>query len=279
MSPSSDSTRARKGHSLLLWILAVLITLASAYYQRKTGPTYPIAGHSVLGTTAVAYEFSRSHGGEGGALVEVTVEDAAVRSLLVWRRYPTNDLWAEIPMERKGRKLVAQLPHQPPAGKVEYHVRLQKGDTELMLPPDRAVVLRFRGDVPAVFLLPHILLMFAAILFSTRAGLAALTRHEKTRSYVLWTAGLTLVGGMIFGPIVQYYAFGSFWTGVPFGWDLTDNKTLIAMIGWAVVFVRTRRNKPARGWVLGASILMFVTFLIPHSLLGSQLDYAKPSKP
>ena len=87
------------------------------------------------------------------------------------------------------------------------------------------------------------------------------------------------MGGMIFGPIVQYYAFGSFWTGVPFGWDLTDNKTLIAMIGWVTAFITTRRSKRAPGWVLGASILMLVTFLIPHSLLGSQLDYAKLSKP
>jgi len=273
MSPSSDSVRARRGRSLLLWILAVLVTLASVYYQRKTGPTYPVTGQAALGTTAVTYRLSRSHGGEGGAGVEVTAEDAAIVGSLVWRRYPTNDSWAEIPMERKGNKLVAELPHQPPAGRVEYHVRLLSGDTEQMLPPDRAVVLRFRGDVPAAFMLPHILFMFAAMLFSTRAGLAALTRHEKTGSCVAWTAGLTLVGGMVFGPIVQYYAFGSFWTGVPFGWDLTDNKTLIAMIGWVAAFVTTRRSKRARGWVLGASILMFVTFLIPHSLLGSQLDY------
>jgi hypothetical protein len=39
---------------------------------------------------------------------------------------------------------------------------------------------------------------------------------------------------MILGPVVQYYAFGEFWTGVPFGWDLTDNKTLVAVIFWAL---------------------------------------------
>lgn len=279
MNPSSDSVRARRGHSLLLWILAVLVTLASVYYQRKTGPTYPVTGQAALGTTTVTYRLSRSHGGEGGALVDVPAEDTGIGGLLIWRCYPTNDSWAEIPMERKGNKLVAELPHQPLAGKVEYHVRLQRGGKEQMLPPDRAVVLRFRGDVPVAFMLPHILFMFVAMLFSTRAGLAALTRHEKTGSYVAWTAGLTFVGGMIFGPVVQYYAFGSFWSGVPFGWDLTDNKTLIAMIGWVAAFITTRRRKRARGWVLGASILMLVTFLIPHSLLGSQLDYAKLSTP
>jgi hypothetical protein len=278
MNSSSNPSKTGRGRSALLWILAVVITLASAYYQRKTGPTYLLAGHATLGTSTIAYKFSRSHAGEGGALVEVTAEDAAIVGSLVWRRYPTQDSWGEIPMTRKGNKLVAQLPHQPLAGKVEYHVRLQKEDRELILPPDRAAVLRFRGDVPAAFMLPHILFMFAAMLLSMRAGLAALTRKERTRGYVIWTAGLTFVGGMIFGPIVQYYAFGSFWTGAPFGWDLTDNKTLITMIGWIIAFVKTRKDKPAREWVLGASLLMLVTFLIPHSVLGSQLDYSKFSQ-
>jgi len=31
---------------------------------------------------------------------------------------------------------------------------------------------------------------------------------------------------------VQHYAFGQLWTGVPFGWDLTDNKTLLAALAW-----------------------------------------------
>lgn len=178
-------------------------------------------------------------------------------------------------MRREGDELSASLPRQPSAGKVEYYVRLQAGDRQYLLPPDRAAVLRFRGDVPDTFLLPHILLMFAAMLFSTRAGLAALAREEKIRRLVIWATGMTFIGGMIFGPIVQYYAFGSFWTGVPFGWDLTDNKTLIAMIGWAIAFATSRRSQPARGWILGASVLTLIIFLIPHSLLGSQLDYAE----
>jgi hypothetical protein len=40
-----------------------------------------------------------------------------------------------------------------------------------------------------------------------------------------------------------------------------------------------RRGKPARGWVLAASILLLVVFLIPHSLLGSELDYSKMAPP
>jgi hypothetical protein len=275
MNLSRNPERTRKTRSLLFWIVAVIVTLASAYYQRRTGPSYPMSGTAQVGAAAISYTFDRSHSSEDGAPVSVIIPDTTISATLDWRLYPTGDTWRQIPMRRDGEQLSASLPHQPPAGKVEYYVRLQARDRQYLLPPDRAVVLRFRGDVPAAAMVPHIFLMFLAMLLSTRAGLAALTRHEKTGSYVAWTAGLTLAGGLIFGPIVQYYAFGSFWTGAPLGWDLTDNKTFIVMIAWVLAFIKTRRDKPARGWVFGASILMLIIFLIPHSLLGSQLDYVK----
>ncbi len=51
--------------SILLWALALVITLASAYYQRKTGPTYPLDGIITVQNTEVHYSLTRSHGGDG----------------------------------------------------------------------------------------------------------------------------------------------------------------------------------------------------------------------
>jgi cytochrome bd-type quinol oxidase subunit 2 len=121
--------------------------------------------------------------------------------------------------------------------------------------------------------------MFLAMLFSTRAGLEALDKNGNPRKLVIWTTGLLFVGGMILGPLVQKYAFGALWTGFPFGFDLTDNKTLIAMLGWIAALIAGRKGKPARVWVLGASVLLLIVYLIPHSLLGSQLDYSKLNPP
>jgi len=80
---------------------------------------------------------------------------------------------------------------------------------------------------------------------------------------------------MIFGPIVQKYAFDAYWTGVPFGFDLTDNKTLIAFIAWIVASVMVFKSKKPAYWVLGAAVVTLIVFLIPHSVLGSELDYSK----
>jgi hypothetical protein len=78
---------------------------------------------------------------------------------------------------------------------------------------------------------------------------------------------------MILGPIIQYLAFGDLWTGVPFGWDLTDNKTLITLIVWGWVLWAALKAKPARVPAIVASVVTLVVYLIPHSVLGSELDY------
>jgi hypothetical protein len=91
--------------------------------------------------------------------------------------------------------------------------------------------------------------------------------------------GIT-AGGLVLGPIVQEHAFGAYWTGWPFGEDLTDNKTLATWLAWVVaVFVLGRRRDPgdrtARCTVVAAAAVMIAAYLVPHSLRGSQLDYGR----
>jgi hypothetical protein len=163
---------------------------------------------------------------------------------------------------------------QPPAGKLEYFVRLIREDKVIVIPYDHnSEVIRFTGDVPKFILIPHIFLMFLSMLLSTRAGLEALTASTKLRKYGYWSLGVLFVGGMIFGPLVQKFAFGSYWTGIPFGIDLTDNKTLIALVGWIVAVVAIHINRHARTWTIIAAVLLMLAFSIPHSMMGSELNY------
>jgi hypothetical protein len=78
---------------------------------------------------------------------------------------------------------------------------------------------------------------------------------------------------MVLGPLVQKYAFGDLWTGIPFGWDLTDNKTLIAMVFWVLAVIMNRIKERPLYTVLAAFILLLV-YSIPHSMFGSELDYS-----
>ncbi|MGD9402592.1 MAG: hypothetical protein PVF95_10035 [bacterium] len=262
-----------------LWLLAIVITLASAVYQRMTGPTYPVSGEVQLPGSKVSYELLRSHGGSGDQPVTVTVPDTTVSGSLVWRRYKTDDPWTRQRLTRVDDKLTGALPHQPPAGKIEYHIEVTRNGETLMIPGDENVVTRFKGDVPRVVLFPHVLLMFLGMLISNRAGLESLTRGSHMALYTFLAAALIFAGGMIYGPIVQKYAFGTYWTGFPVGMDLTDNKTLISMIMWVIALVAIWKNSRPRWWVFAASISTLVIFMIPHSLHGSELKYADSPPP
>jgi hypothetical protein len=118
------------------------------------------------------------------------------------------------------------------------------------------------------------------MLWGNRAGLEALRRGGDPARLTRWTLLMTAVGGLVLGPMMQWFAFGKAWTGIPFGWDLTDNKTLFAVLGWFLAWLALqqagRRGAASRGrwWVLGAAVLTLVVFSIPHSVLGSELDYS-----
>ncbi len=264
----------RSTKSVLLWLVTLAMMLASAYYQRTTGPSYPLRGSVIVGGETIAYRLPRTHGGPGDAIVVLTVEDVRITGKLAFRRYKSTDAWQEIPMERRASDLTAALPHQPPAGKIMYRVTLSAPGSEPVPLIDEPVVLRFKGAVPIAVLIPHVLLMFTAMLFSTRTGLEALTRGCSVPGLALWTTILLFLGGLILGPVVQKYAFGSFWTGWPFGHDLTDNKTFVAFVAWLIALVRIRRNPSSRASVVVASAVLLAIYLIPHSLLGSELDYS-----
>jgi len=259
--------------SVLLWLIAFVLTIITAVYQRMTGPTYPISGETTISDNLIEYKLDRTHGGEGDHQIEISVEDETICGELIWKRFKTNDEWTSFEMMRKDKKLIAFLPHQPPAGKLVYHVILQKGNEAISLPENGEVIIRFKGDVPIFFLIPHIIFIFGAMLLSTRTGLEYFNQGKKFKLLTILTFVFVIIGGFIFGPIVQKYAFGEFWTGFPFGHDLTDNKILIGFIGWLLALIALYKFTNPKRWIVFASILMFVIFLIPHSLLGSELDY------
>jgi hypothetical protein len=256
----------------LLWVLAIVVTLASAVYQRMSGPTYPARGHVTLGGQEHSLRLTRTHAGAGDQPVVVSIADAVVTGEIAWRRYPTSDAWQVIPLQRSGSDLVASLPHQPVAGKLEYQVRLTRG-TEKATFPERPAITRFRDEVPDTVLIPHVLAMFLAMLFSTAAGLSAWSGSPKARGEAFICIGLLLVGGFLLGPLMQKYAFGAWWTGIPFGFDLTDNKTLVAAVAWLWAAWQMRGGRPARTAIIIAAVATLVVFAIPHSAWGSQFKW------
>ncbi|MHC1704539.1 MAG: hypothetical protein AB9846_11575 [Tenuifilaceae bacterium] len=257
------------------WFFAVVITLSAMVYQRMTGPTHSKRVKYEINSIAQSTSFPRSGDSGTDCNIELNELPEGWEATLNYRRYPTNEEWIQLPFNKKeSGKIESALPTQPAAGKLEYFIDLknEKEAVVVSISKDEPIAIRFKNPVPAWALTPHIILMFLAMLLSNLTGAMAIFMHESFRFYGILTIITLLIGGFIFGPIVQYYAFGQAWTGFPFGYDLTDNKTLIAFVAWAIaVLVNRKEKRPLVS--LFAAVVMIIIFSIPHSLRGSELNY------
>lgn len=275
--------------SFLFWILAILITVSAAIYQRKTGPTYPKRYEVTVNGVKYPIKLVRSLGLDEESQIKLKITDTTICAKVYYKRYPSNDEFQSSDFHFQSRPInsyvmnkifkiekeegfFAAIPQQPAAGKLEYYIEITDRTGSQTYFKESPVVVRFKGGVPGFILVPHILFMFIAMLFSNLSGILAVFKVSSYRKYALWTFVCLLIGGMILGPLVQLYAFGDLWTGIPFGWDLTDNKTLIAFIFW-ILAVMMNRKKERPGYTVLAAVILLLIYSIPHSMFGSELDY------
>ncbi len=262
---------------ILIWFLAFILTASFLVWQKISGPTYEKRFSTEVAGTRIKGELLRTHSISADMPVTIHVPDENVSGTVVWRRFPTDDPRERLIMAREGENLWTAIPRQGMAGKVEYHVELAKDGQTVKVPLEEAVVARFKGDVPGTVLILHVLAIVIAFLFSTIAGLEALTNGPALKRMSRIAFGFLAAGGLVLGPVVQKFAFNAYWTGWPLGEDWTDNKLAVGTLLWLIAVVQSRKagpgNPAGKWWAVFAMLVIFVIFSIPHSIHGSTLDY------
>ncbi len=285
MSRAPESIGVFKGG--LLWGLAVLLTLGCFAYQDKTGPTYPLEGELQTDEGPVRFKFLRSETiGRALAVVFLDPVPPGIEGYVKYRRYKSNDEWSTAPLRRgkfefsrRGRTesvegVGATLPSlQERAGKYEFFVYVEgDGGLERSVTGHQAIYARYKAPVPTWALALHIIVIFASMTIALRTVLEAVFNGRYKR--LLWATIISLLlGGYVLGPIVQWYAFGVWWSGVPYGIDWTDNKVLVELFFWILAAYLNRGGRRNRGSVYLAGVMTLLVYFIPHSLFGSEYDY------
>ena len=218
------------------------------------GPKIDIRASSTEGLTALVY-YSRTEGGP------YQIDSLSGTS---------DELSAILPVLQKGSRWY-------------YHIKaFQSGKEIAKFPPGSDQFIKFKGHVPAYILIPHIFCMFATIFFGLLTVFSSISAArgradiKQSVRYLLWTVIFAFIGGFPLGYLVAYLAFGQGWSGVPMGWDITDNKTVILFLFWLVTFVLARRglkgermaiSRKAYMSLASASLIVtFIAFVIPHSI-------------
>mgnify|MGYP006291027287 CR=1 FL=1 len=274
---------------MLLWVLAIVITLGCFTYQDRTGPTYPLEGQVETDQGVVRFKFLRSE--TIGTDLKVMLLDPVpegIEAYVKYRRFKSNDDWSTMPMEegrfefsrRASVEVVngmgAELPYlEERAGKYEYYAYVDDGYGDpVSVTGDRPIYARYKDEVPTVVLVLHILIVFSSMALAIRTTLETVVDgHFKWM--ITATISSFLLGAFLLGPLVQWHAFGVWWSGIPFGYDWTDNKVLLELLFWVVAAYANRGQRRNRASVFAAGLVTLLVYFIPHSLFGSEYDYRR----
>jgi hypothetical protein len=159
---------------ILIWLLAFIITICAAYYQRKTGPTYPKRVTVSLNDSLYELKLLRSIGLDERSEVKLHIRDTSVKAVLYYKRFRSQDKYSKVDFSFKKypldsfvmnkifkmtdeKGLFADVPQQPPAGKLQYYIELTDSKETKAIMKESPLVIRFKGRVPGYILVPHAL--------------------------------------------------------------------------------------------------------------------------
>ncbi len=136
--------------------------------------------------------------------------------------------------------------------------------------------LRSEGQVSRLALFFHVLLMLFAIVLFFHVMYDAIYilngghREQRIVMVTLYAQICFFITGFPLGWLIEKQVLGNYWEGIPFGWDITDSKTLFIFLYWMIPLILYWLKKIGeRGfakWAVGGVIFTVVMFLLPHSL-------------
>ncbi|MBK7867902.1 MAG: hypothetical protein IPJ75_13515 [Ignavibacteriales bacterium] len=90
----------KKSRIWVWWVIAGILTLATGYYQRVTGPTYDKKINFTLDGQEYKVKLPRSHGDDSNCPVVLPLSDSNYSATLIYRRFQFDKDYTEVPFER-----------------------------------------------------------------------------------------------------------------------------------------------------------------------------------
>ncbi len=245
--------------------------------------------------TAVSGELRISHIEETDGKVDVdhlvlakVIYHGAPEEVGVTLHYYRNERFQRLRMKplEDTKYYGAEAPSGPLGSRVYYYIEAVGSNGERVVLPQSATgdfrseydyfKIRFEGKASFILLLLHIVLMIAALFYLIHALYYSMnfliTGENAVKMEFSVNAGIVafFITGFPIGWVIEKQVLGNYWEGIPFGWDITDSKTLIILLLWLTFIIIKRTGKISdKGFarsVIINTIVTIILFLIPHSL-------------
>lgn len=288
-------------------ILAILITLALLYVARRASQRQvPV----VVETTSYG-ELTLSHtcnhifkGDNTTADLDVIVSGGLVPEEAIIALYyeprttdaaKTGSQVARVEaITIPGQGLVYRVavPNQGRGTEFSYRFQLEDGSGRILasIPVEqnrdkpKQLWFRFEGNRSVVLLIVHIIGMFGSFVLMVMVLLTAFEDMKnqavkiRLAKQTLWATIILFLGTFPIGIWLEYQVYATYWTGIPFGRDITDSKALVIFIYWLVMLYLLRgsalSNDPrkdaigatAARWIAVVGVVLSLAlYLVPHS--------------
>jgi hypothetical protein len=278
-----EESRMKKSR---IWI-AVFLTVLVVVCARRFGPNkpYEVEVQSKEGVV-LSHRAERSHDGEGPAVIPLKVllngQAADQLAVTLEGRIKGETEWqtlAPARTEDKGegfdKAYIFEVPHQPVTTRYFYRFKGTVGDSPFVLARDNGdpMMVKFKDPVPGWVLYPHVAAMFGGFFLLIWSALIALSlalsgKPTNAAAPMAWWSWIVLfVGGVPIGFAMNYYAFHVMWEAWPFGGDVTDNKTQVALAFWGIAALALSKGKGKKAGLFAAfaALITLAIYLIPHS--------------
>lgn len=177
------------------------------------------------------------------------------------------------------------VPGLPKGKRYFYYISIEAGNGDVMVVPPTALdkekpayyYVTYEAHTDRLWLILHIVLAIGAVIYWIHTFFYSICYlrtgqdiyFRKGYSSAFWGNVAFFIFAIPLGCVIAWQTFGTPWTGVPIGWDITDNKSLITLVFYSVALAGAKAGRftPRTFSILGiiGLILTIIVYNIPHS--------------
>jgi len=248
--------------SSILWLSAVIITLATGYIYKNSAPDFPVTGSERLEGKKIYYFLHTKYTDDNNYAVIIKSDLPALSGVVEWKMNSNSGEMETIPLTERDKLLTARLPKCGQNETITYRVILNRGNKTFALPASSFVNAQITGNVPFTLKLFFYVTIIVGFLLSARTGLEYFRNNSNAKRLSFFTLLFFFINSVILTPLKTAYEAGvNIIAGLPTK-NLFALSTVLIFLGWVVTFILLYKKpelKKVTFFMAIISILLFVT--------------------